>query len=133
MTTHVYLVENYFCSDLRSLRNQVYCRYANFVKKLKTSSSYEVKVLSEVFKRDPRSTTCKNLDFLNEKSNVDVLKTEQVELRTLFPRESAPRFDNWRISLLELFLNARSNYLYRTELNLSEHYVKSMIDSLCAS
>ena len=132
-TTHVYLVENFFCSDIRSLRNQVYCRYANFVKKLKLSSSYEVKVLSEAFKSDASSTTYKNLQYLNERSNVNVLETEQVELRQLFPKESGPRNDSWRISLLKLFLNARSNFTYRTELNISEQYVKEMIDSLCSS
>ena len=129
----MYLVENHFCSDIRSLRNQVYCRYANFVNKLKTSSSYEVQVLSEVFRRDARSKTCQNLKFLNEKAGVDVMLKGKAELRKLFPKAEVPRFDQWRISLLNVFLEAKNNVTYRTELNLSETYVKDMIDSLCSS
>ena len=55
--THVYLVENYFCSNLVSLRNQIYSRYSNFAKTLNDSPSREVKLLFKVLSKDARSLT----------------------------------------------------------------------------
>ena len=131
--THVYLVENYFCSDLVSLRNQIYSRYCNFVKKLKESPSREVKLLFTVLSKDARSPTNRNIHFLNQIVKVDVVETPKIELKPLFPKALGQQNDSWRLRLLDLFLEARKNVEYRSSLNLSATYVKAMIDSLCIS
>ena len=66
--TFTYLVEGFIASNFTSLRNQVYTRYAGFYRKLLLSPSREVQVLARIVQLDPRSTTCKNLKMLSEKS-----------------------------------------------------------------
>ena len=132
-TTHVYLVENYFCSKFTSLKKQIYSRYSNFLRKLIASPSYEVNILSKIFLRDARSITCQNFSFLSELASVNIIDTPVVELKSLLQNDEPPANDQWRTGLLDIFIHARNNSDYRTEMSLSQHYVSTMIDSLCSS
>ena len=69
--THTYLVENYFAVGQASLRVQTYTRYGNFVKKLMTSPSKEIRFLSKILLNDPRSTIWKNVWYLNNMTNMN--------------------------------------------------------------
>ena len=92
-TTHVYLVENYFCSTFTSLKRQIFSRYSNFLRKLTDSPSYEVNVLSTIFLRDARSITCQNFSFLSELIDVNIIDTTLVEFKSLVQNEEAPAND----------------------------------------
>ena len=129
----MYLVESYFCSDYVSLRNQIYARYSSFVKKLRESPSFEIKVLSALFIDDARSKTCQNIRFLSELTEVDIVQSDKATVKSLLPRATIPPLDTWRTRLLDLFMEARTNVGYRNSFNVSETYVKEMISSLCSS
>ena len=90
-------------------------------------------MLSSVFCQDARSNTCRNLKFLNGLTNVDVVKTTYSEVKQLLPKSDIPPHDGWRKRLLDLFMTAQKNVEYRRNMNLSEHYVIAMIESLCSS
>ena len=67
-STFTYLVEGYFAGDQTSLRNQILSRYPGFFRGLLSSPSKEVRILARMVKDDPRSTTCRNLRFLRQKT-----------------------------------------------------------------
>ena len=62
-----YLVEGILSAGQTPLRNQVVSRYPGFYRGLPSSPSREVRVLARIVSRDPRSTTCKNLNYLNRR------------------------------------------------------------------
>ena len=128
--THTFLVEDFFCSQYVSLRNQVYGRYPKFVNKLRCSPSKEVRFLINLVLNDPKSKTCQNLIFLNGLTNQnDCLLTPYFDFKQLLPRKTTPPNESWRTSLLELLLEVKeSGDLSR--LNANDSQVDEMIDSL---
>ena len=93
-SNYTYLVEGYFASDQTSLRNQILSRYPGFFRGLLASPSKEVRILARMVRDDPRSTTCRNLRFLIQKTLM-----QEVE-----------RYSSWRVMHLECrrFQNVRS-------------------------
>ena len=65
--TFTYLVEGFLSGSQVSLRNQALSRYPGFYRGLLNSPSKEVKMLARMVSRDPRSTTCRNLKYLEQK------------------------------------------------------------------
>ena len=86
-----------------------------------------------VFSQDARSNTCRNIKFLRDLTNTDVTRTPKFEFKHLLSKSDIPPNDSWRKSLIQLFLAAKKNPVYRNQLNLSETYVISMLESLCSS
>ena len=72
--TDTYLVEHYFAAGQPSLRKQTFRKYSKFVQKLLQFSSKEICFLSKVLLNDPRSTLCKNVWFLNDLTNVNIVR-----------------------------------------------------------
>ena len=132
-TTHVYLVEGYFCSKLMSLRNQVYSRFTKFIRKLQDCPNYEVSVLSRIFLRDAKSRIRKNIDFLSDITKVSVAETPVGKIKCLLPRREIPPNDMYRKNLLDTLLEARTNIDLRTAMNLNQDDMKKMIVSLCST
>ena len=131
-SSHISLLEKYFCSDLISLRRQVYSRYPGFVKKLLNSTSHEVRFLANIGINDQRSVLCRNIRFLNEVSKINVMIEPKWKLREAMPFQSKEEPEPWRMSLLTTFLSARINKTY-SDLNLTYKQLNAMIDSLCSS
>ena len=130
--THTYLVEDYFCPNLVSLRNQILGRYTNFVQKLKSSPSKEIRFLSDILENDARSQLCLNLRYLSELTNVNPVTTDKWTFKSLLPRNSLPQREQWRIRWIDLLLDARRNKTFY-ELNMTETRCNSMLESLCIS
>ena len=131
--THTFLVEDFFCSELVSLRNQVYGRYPKFVNMLKSSPSREVRFLVNLVVRDPKSKTWQNLKYLNDITiQDDCLSTPYFEFKQLLPRKLTPPNEGWRTSLLTMLLEVKESKDY-SRLNANETQVSEMIDSLCIS
>ena len=80
-STFTYLVEGFFAGEQISLRNQILSRYPGFFRGLLSSPSKEIRILARIVKDDPRSTTCRNLRYLSQKTSM-----QQVE-----------RFSSWRV------------------------------------
>ena len=68
--TFTYLVEGFLSGSQVSLRNQALSRYPGFYRGLLNSPSKEVKMLARMVSRDPRSTTCRNLKYLEQKTKL---------------------------------------------------------------
>ena len=130
--THTYLVENYFAAGQSSLRIQTYTKYAKFEQKLLQSPSKEIRFLSKVLKSDPRSTLGKNIWFLNNVININILVTNKYQLRIAIPVNPIPENDQWRVGLLNVLLDARKSKNCEN-LNLNKEQLDSMIQSLCIS
>ena len=128
--THTYLVENYFCDNLKSLRNQVLGRYANFATKLKCSPSKEIRFLYDILVNDARSQLHCNLRYLRQVTNVNPVTTAIWKLKSLLPKELIPQSDKWRIRWLDVLLEARKTRNF-SNLNITMERCKSMLDSLC--
>ena len=73
-STFTYLVEGFFAADNTSLRNQVLSRYPGFFRNLLNSPSREVRILAGIVSKDPRSTTCSNLNYLENVTKVNQLQ-----------------------------------------------------------
>ena len=130
--THTYLVENYFAAGQSSLRVQTFSKYSKFVQKLLQSPSKEIRFLSKVLKSDTRSTLGKNIWFLNNLTNVNIILTNKYQMRSAIPKNPIPENDQWRVRLLNVLLDARKSKNYE-DLNLNKEQLDSMIQSLCIS
>ena len=128
--THTYLVENYFCDNHISLRNQIFSRYPKFAQKLKTSPSSEIRFLFEILVDDARSQLCKNLRFLKQITKVNPLSTPIWNFKTLLPRNMLPQNEQWRIRWLDALIEVRKTKKF-SDLNLNEESAMSMLKSLC--
>ena len=60
-------------------------------------------------------------------TNVNIIDTPLVEFKSLLKNEKAPANDSWRTGLLNVFIHARDHSDYRTEMNLSQQYVSTML------
>ena len=69
-STFTYLVEGYFARDFTTLRNQVLGRYPAFFKQLLSSHSKEVRLIANMAARDPKTTTGKNLLYVERLSGL---------------------------------------------------------------
>ena len=130
--THINLIEQYFCSDMLSLRRQVLARYPNFVRKLLDSPSFEIRFLANIALNDARSPTCRNLQYLNEITSLNVLSEPKWKVKLALPFQSKDKPEPWRISLLTTLLECRFSGNYGN-LNSDKDTVNSMIKSLCIS
>ena len=130
--TFTYLVEGYFCRDMIPLRNQVLSRYPGFIRKLLDSPSKEIRFLVNIVMNDQRSTTARNITYLENMTNCEVVKFARWKVKQNLPVKSVPQSDNWRTSLLTLLLEARQSKNY-SKINLSKMEAAEMIISLCIS
>ena len=81
---------------------------------------------------DQRSTTARNITYLESMTNCEVVKFARWKVKQNLPVKSVPQSDNWRTSLLTLVLEARQSKDY-SKINLSKLEATEMIISLCIS
>ena len=130
--THCYLVHDYFCKDLISLKRNILGRYPKFLFKLQMSPSIEIRLMYKLVISDPRSTTCKNKKYLNQITNSNILKNSFWKTKSLLPKLVIPNSESWRIGLLTTLLASRIEK-NPNKLNLSAQHLDQMLHSLCIS
>ena len=96
------------------------------------NTSDEVRFLANIACQDQRSVVCRNIQFLNTESGVNVMTAPKWELKKKMPFQSKEEPEPWRMSLLTTFVSARINKTY-SNLNLTYKQLNAMIDSLCSS
>ena len=127
--TFTYLAEGFFAENFTSLRNQVYCRYATFFRKLLDSPSREVQFLAHLVAKDPRSTSCRNLRLLENKTSLSrPFDFSSAKINSSLASQTVPEGERWRLGLLKNLFLLRSEKLARGE---STQDICAMIDSLC--
>ena len=81
-----------------SLRNQVLSRYPGFVQNLLNSPSREVRLLANIVARDPQSTTCRNIKYLEELTSLSPWDFSGQAMRKKVPVKEIPeksKMENW--------------------------------------
>ena len=128
-STFTYLVEGFFASKHTSLRNQVISRYPGFFRTLLNSPSKEVRIVARLVKDDPRSTTCKNLEYMRKLTNLgNPEKYSTTRIRIELPVKEVPQSEKWRLGLLENLLKVKEEKYINV---IDTTHVMAMIQSLC--
>ena len=130
-STYTYLVEGFLASTQCSLRNQILSRYPGFYRNLMTSPSKEVRMLAKMVSEDPRSTTCRNLRYLREVTNLE--QAEQYSswrIRESLPVKLVPENEMWRLGLLTKLMDMR---VAKYNEVLDNKRICAMVDSLCST
>ena len=130
--THTNIVEDFLCEGQTSLRNQIYSRYPEFVRKLMNAPSKEIRFLVHMVINDARSKTCENLRFLSELVNDNCLLLSTWKMEEALPKNCIPLIEIYKKSLLSLLLEARISKDF-TALNTNKQQLDEMILSLCTT
>ena len=92
----------------------------------------EIRILSNLAIYDHRSTTCRNISYLNEITGLYVLCESKWRVRAALPNQSSVPVETWRSSLLLKLLEIRNNYSYK-DMKITYEQTNEMINSLCIS
>ena len=131
--THCYLVHDYFCKDLISLKRSMLGRYPKFLYKLETSPSIEIRLMYKLVISDPGSTTCKNRKYLNQITNTNILKNAFWKTKSLLPKLFIPDSDKWRIGLLTTLLASRYETNPQKRNLIPVEQLEKTLHSLCTT
>ena len=108
--TRTYLLQQVLSCGFTSARVDISCRFANFLKSLRNSTSMEVQVLSRFLARDVQSVTGKNIQLLFELTGLNPWTAYQTRLRDALVAKEAvkvPPQDTWCIPYLYSLLIQR--------------------------
>ena len=128
--THTYLIEDFLCEDLPSLRKQILSRYPNFIRKLQNSPSFEIRFMFSMIRNDQRSITSQNISHISRLINDNCMSIANWRLRQMIPRSVIPTNEHYRRSLLATLLEAKQRRTF-LDLGLSKQQTEEMILSLC--
>ena len=96
-----------------------------------SSPSREIRGLVRIVSNDPRSTTCRNLRFLREKTGMNQPEHySSLRIKAALPVQAVQECEKWRLGLLASLLMVRSEKHLRVEDTRS---ICAMIDSLCST
>jgi hypothetical protein len=129
-STHTYLVDNLLSGGLFNVKQQLVGRFVNFLKKLLTSHSPEVKVVANIVARCARSTTGRNLMNIQRETNLDPWREDAWRVRHSVKMADVPDREGWRVQYLAKLIGARQELETRCE-NVDE--IDTLIQSLCSS
>ena len=95
------------------------------------SSSREVQFLAKIVKSDPRSTTCRNLKLLSEKTSlVQPEFYSSARIVAALPVKQVPAAEQWRLGLLRSLKVVRDEKMTRME---DTRHICAMFESLCST
>ena len=130
-STFTYLVEGYLASEHVSLRNQILARYPGFFRSLLGSPSKEVRLLARIVQLDPRSTTCSNLRYISQMSDLSNPENySSAKVRMSLPVMEVPESEKWRLGLITSLFKMKQEK-YHNAMDFTT--ISSMIDSLCST
>ena len=129
-STRTWVVENLLATEFHTVQTELMARYVSFHKSLQKSASTEVSFLVEMSKEDERSTTSKNLHFIQDQTGLDPLKSNSAQIKNSAKKSDIPEGQIWRISTLNYLLQERK----WKEDNLEKtDKISSLIDALCSA
>ena len=128
--THNYFVENLLAADFPSIRCNLLNQYVGFLKRLRTSVSNEVRIMSHLAAADVRSVTMKNCLNIREEFGIWPWTCHRHDLRKQYKLYVTPDIDAWRLPLLGSLLKQR----YEMEIMGEDaSTICELIESLCSS
>ena len=130
-STYTYLVEGFLAKDQHSLRSQVLSRYPGFYRKLQSSPSKEVRMLVNMVSTDPRSSTCKNLRNLREKTGLEQPQCySSWKVKNTLPVQKVPANQLWRLGLMSKLMELKQKKYIDVK---DSQRITAMLDSLCST
>ena len=102
--THNYLVANLLSEGFISVREKILAQYVGFLRRLATSISPEIRMLSCIVAQDVRSPTGKNCLNLRNEFNPDPWLSSPSILKSKYSQYEVPETDKWRLPLLTTLL-----------------------------
>ena len=106
-STHTYIAENLLGGEFLPVRQELFARFSKFLKELKKSPSYEVRVLSGVVISDLQSATAVNIAILQGETGLNPTSVSSRQIRRLDLRRPVPAPDTWRLPVLSKLLSQR--------------------------
>ena len=106
------------------------CQYVVFFRKLQTSASWEMMVLTPIVARDAQSITGRNLLHIKQEYCMDPWSMTVGAFMVKDVRKPIPDFEEWRVGFLRQLLSLRSDMDTCGEDNGE---ITSLTDSLCIS
>ena len=128
--THNYLVENLLAEGFPSVRKKILAQYVGFLRRLTTSISPEVRMMSCIVAQDIRSPTGRNCQNLKNEFDFDPWLTSPSTLKSKYCQYEVPEADKWRLPLLSTLLSQRYDL---TACGEDTEIVDGLIESLCSS
>ena len=128
--THTHVVEGLLSGDFQSLRSQVLCRYQRYLTKLSLSSSKEVRFIFSLMKKDKRSVTGRNIEFISGLCNVNMCKIAKWKMKELLAKKIV--CGDCQNNLLSTLLEARFMRSYQS-LKIDRRQLEEMISCLCTT
>ena len=131
-TTHTWLVDNLLCCSISSAREKIMAGYVGFLNRMKTSASWEVRIISEVVSRDAGSVTGKNIINMRQEFKIDPRRMTSKELRMRYRGAEMPPGESWKLELLRKMLEDRQERLEDGEegedLKLLQFYIDILVE-----
>jgi hypothetical protein len=128
--SHNYFVEHVLSGGIPSVRQKVLGQYLGFFQRLIRSDSPEIRLLTNVFGRDPGSVTGTNLINLEEEFGLDPWVSSSSQLADQYSIYGVPDEDTWRLPLLVKLLDQKREM---QTMNEKTQTLSELIDSLCYS
>ena len=133
--THSYFLD-YLSGNLVAIKRDILGRYVGFYQSLLNSPSREVNILARIVFKDIRTTTARNLRFLEQETG-GVTWPElprKIKGRLQERQPVVPREDQWRVQYLGKLLEERDILRYEgLEGSKEVELVQGLIDSLCTN
>ena len=133
--THTYFMD-YLSGSMVPVKRDILSRYAGFYRSLLRSPCREVSILARIVAKDIRTTTARNLKFLEEETGGKTWAASalMVKKALIAGEKVVPAEDSWRVPYLGKLLEERDKLVYQgLEDSKEVESVQSLIDSLCTN
>ena len=133
--THTYFMD-YLSGSMVPVKRDILGRYAGFYRSLLRSPCREVNILARIVAKDIRTTTARNLRFLEEETGGKTWAASSLMVKkALLAGETVvPAEASWRVPYLGKLLEERDRLVYQgLEDSKEVKSVQSLIDSLCTN
>ena len=130
--TRSYFLQQLLCCGQTSAKVDIWTRYVKFFHSLRNSACHEVQVLSRYLARDVQSVTGRNLDLIQEISQLNPWTARLGQLKqalVLAETVDVPLADRWRLPYLCTLLAQRREF-QNLAMEEEETRMNELIDSL---
>ena len=129
-TNHTWMVDNLLCCELPSARERIMAGFVGFLKRMRNSASWEVRIISDMVARDAGSVTGGNIISMRKEFKKDPREMTPKELRMMIKGAEVPSGQEWKMHLLEEMLEERQERLEAGEEGEDFKLLQSYIEIL---
>ena len=124
-------MEEFLSASQTPFRNQILSRYPGFYRGLLNSPSKEVRVLARMVSKDPKSVTCRNLKYLEQRTSLNKPEfCSSWRVREALPVLKVPENETWRLGMISALMKVKKEKYIGVE---DMKQVCAMLDSLAST